>query len=261
MVFENIFFTKINAVATIKFNRPKLSNSFNFDLGNDFVKALEICMEDNDTRAVIITGEGKAFCAGGDLDLFKKSPDVSDTLRHLIKTLNMSINAIREMPKPVIAAINGAIGGAGMSIAAACDLAICVSSAKFKQGYTSVGLVPDGGWTLMVPLLIGFRKATELVLLDPVIDAQQALELGLVNKVVEDTELDKEVNMIALKIAQGPAKAFAIAKKNINKAMFGLLENHLELERQGMIIAGRTSDAKEGIAAFIEKRKPCFTGT
>jgi len=259
MQFENVILEKSNHVATIKLNRPKMFNSIDFGLGDDLVRALEICTDDDDTRVVVITGEGKAFCAGGDLAAFKDSPDISDTLRQIIKKLNICIMLIRRMSKPVIAAINGAVGGGGMSIAAACDLRICASSVKFRQAYTSVGLVPDGAWTLLVPLLIGLGKAFELALLDPVFDAGQALEFGFVNNVVDDTELEKTTFDMASKLAKGPAVSFAIVKENLNNSMLGFLERQLELERRGMTVIGKTSDAKEGITAFLEKRKPVFT--
>jgi len=156
--------------------------------------------------------------------------------------------------------INGTAAGAGVSIAAACDLRICASSAKFRQAYTSIGLIPDGAWTLLVPLLIGFSKASELVYMDPVFDAKEALQMGLVNKVVDDSELEKTTMDIALKLASGPTISYSIVKENFNNALFGLLERQLELERRGMIWVGKTADAKEGIASFIGKRKPSFKG-
>jgi len=164
------------------------------------------------------------------------------------------------MPKPVIASINGALGGGGFSLAAACDIRIAASSAIFRQAYTSVSLVPDGAWTLMVPMLIGLGKATELVLMDPILSAKQALEIGLVNQVVDDADLQRVTQEIAEKLAKGPTKSFAIAKENLNNAMLGLLERQLELERSGMIKAAKTADYKEGLKAFFEKREPHFTG-
>jgi len=260
MQFENVIFEKADQVGFIKFNRPKAFNAVDFGLFNDIIKALEICADDRDVKAVIITGEGKAFCAGGDVALFEGSPDTSETLRQLTKLLNFTITGIRRISKPVIAMINGATAGVGVSIAAACDLRICASSVKFKQAYTSIGLIPDGAWTLLVPLLIGFSKASELVYLDNVFDAQEALAMGFVNKVVDDGELEKVTREIALKIAQGPTIAYSVVKENFNNALFSLLERQLELERRGLIWIGKTADAKEGIAAFIGKRKPRCKG-
>jgi 2-(1,2-epoxy-1,2-dihydrophenyl)acetyl-CoA isomerase len=260
MQYDNILFTKADQVAVIKFNRPKAFNAFNFDLFNDLIKALEICGDDKDVKVIVITGEGKAFSTGGDVAMFESSPDTSDTLRQLTKLLNFTITGIRRIPKPVLAMINGTVAGVGVSVAAACDLRICASSAKFRQAYTSIGLIPDGAWTLLLPLLIGFGKAQELVYLDPLLSAGEALDMGLVNQVVEDAELESTTRQIAMKLAAGPSIAYAIAKENFNQAMLGLLERQLELERSGMIRVGRTADAREGIAAFMEKRKPVFKG-
>jgi len=260
MSSDNVIVEKSNQVATIRLNMPGSFNTLVDDLKVDLLKAVEVCADDSDTKAVIVTGSGKAFCAGGDINLFKESADTSDRLRQGLKLVNLVIVGLRRMPKPVIAAINGVTGGAGVSLAAACDLRICASSAKFKTGYTSIALVPDGGWTLLVPRLIGFGKAMELLLLDAPFGAEQALQYGLVNKVVEPEQLEEEAYAIARKLAEGPSVSYAIIKENFNHALYGLLERQLELEREGMIRAGRTADSKEGFAAFLEKRKPRFTG-
>ena len=260
MQFENIIFKIMEQVAVIKFNRPKAFNAVNFDLFKDIIEALEICADDKNVKVIVITGEGKAFCAGGDVALFDSAPDTSETLRQLTKLLNFTIVGLRRISKPVIAMINGTVAGVGVSIAAACDLRICASSAKFKQAYTSIGLIPDGAWTLLVPLLVGLNKASELVYMDPVFDAKEALEMGLVNKVVDDNELEKTTMEIAMRLAQGPTLSYSIVKENFNNALLALLERQLELERRGLICIGKTSDAKEGIAAFIGKRKPIFKG-
>ena len=263
MEFKNIILQKANNIATIKLNRPKTFNALDSGLLYDLAGVSEICLNDEDIKAVIITGEGKAFSAGGDLSAFNKAAQESglaDIFEQVLPALNAAIMNIRKMTKPVIAVINGAVGGAGMSIAAACDLRICASSVKFRQGYTGIGLTGDGGWSLMVPLLVGFGKASELLLLNPVFDARQALEWGFVNRVVEDTELEKESLEIATNLASGPTRAFAIAKANINHAMLGLLERQLDLESSGMIKAAKTDDSHEGIRAFLEKRSPKFTG-
>ena len=263
MEFKNIILQKANNIATIKLNRPKTFNALDSGLLYDLAGVSEICLNDEDIKAVIITGEGKAFSAGGDLSAFNKAAlesGLADVFEQLLPALNAAIMNIRKMQKPIIAVINGAIGGAGMSIAAACDLRICASSAKFRQGYTGVGLTGDGGWSLTVPLLVGFGKASELFLLNPVFDAGQALEWGFVNKVVEDADLEQVSIEMATKLANGPARAFAIAKGNLNHAMLGLLEQHLELEGSGMIKAAKTSDSHEGIRAFLEKRTPEFIG-
>lgn len=260
MKYDHLIFEKADGVAILRLNRPAAFNAVDIGLLEDLIKALEVCTVDEEVKVIIVTGEGKAFCAGGDVALFNSSPDPGEAIRQLTKRLHFTISGIRRILKPVIAMINGTAAGAGISIAAACDLRICASSVKFRQAYTSIGLVPDGAWTLLVPLLIGFGKASELAYMDPVFNAKEALAIGLVNQVVEDGELERTTLQIALKLAQGATLSYAIAKGNFNEALLGLLERLLELERGGVIRAGKTKDAKEGIAAFMEKRQPRFKG-
>ena len=262
MKYKKLIFQERNGIAKITLNRPKEFNALDAEGVNELMKVIDHCRVDGDIRVVIITGEGRAFCAGGDIGFFKKflESNPSEPFRDLLKILNALIISLRRMPKPVIASINGAIGGGGMAIASACDIRICASSAKFKTGYTTVGLVGDGGWTLTVPMLIGLGRAIELMLLDSVFDAKQALDWGLVNFVVEDSKLDRFTNDIASRLARGPTKAFAIAKENINQAVLGQLEHQLELEGIGMVNASGTHDYIEGVNAFLEKREPLFKG-
>ncbi len=262
MEFEHILLEKWDSVSVLRMNRPQSLNALSTGHLTDIVKGLEICAEDDEVRCVVLTGKGRAFCSGGDIGEFRDSLDTnpSEPLRQIIKLLNIAILAIRTMRKPVLAAINGAAGGAGISLAAACDLRLCAASARFRQAYTSLGLVPDGAWALLVPLLIGFSRANELIFLDTVFDARQALEWGLVNRVVEDPELEREVHELSGRLARGATTAFAIAKENMNHSMMDLLERQLERERSGMIRAGKTRDYQEGARAFFAKRLPEFTG-
>jgi 2-(1,2-epoxy-1,2-dihydrophenyl)acetyl-CoA isomerase len=262
LTFENILLERKDSVAVLRMNRPKSLNALSTGHAMDIVKGLEVCAEDDSVRCVILTGQGRAFCSGGDIAEFRDSLETnpSDPLRQIIKFLNLSILAIRTMRKPVVAAINGAAGGAGISLAAACDIRISAASARFRQAYTSLGLVPDGAWALLVPLLIGFARANELLFLDPLFDARQALEWGLVNRVVEDADLEREAMELAGRLAQGATAAYAIAKENMNHSMMDLLERQLERERSGMIRAGKTSDYQEGARAFFAKRPPVFAG-
>jgi 2-(1,2-epoxy-1,2-dihydrophenyl)acetyl-CoA isomerase len=260
MTYSNLIYEKADQVAVIRLNRPAAFNAADIGLFEDLIKALEDCAVDEEVKVIVITGEGKAFCAGGDLALFNSFPDPGEGTRQLTKRFHFVISGIRRMPKPVIAMINGTVAGGGFSLAVACDLRICASSAKFKQAYTSSGLSPDGAWTLFVSQLVGFGKAQELAYLDPVIDAPEALAMGLVNKVVPDSELQQATRQIALQLARGATRTYAIVKENFNDAVLGLLERMLEKEREGIIRAGKTKDAKEGIAAFMERRKPGFKG-
>ena len=260
MDFQNIIFERKDGTAIIRLNRPRQFNAIDFGLENDLMRALEVCHDDNGVRVVALTGEGKAFCAGGDLSLFRENmkPQPEDIVRQLVKVFNFIIMGIRQMPKPVIAVINGPVGGGGFSLAAACDIRIAAESAIFRQAYTRVGLVPDGAWTLLIPILVGLGKAAELVFLDPVLSAREAFEGGLVNRVVPDTQLWKETNEIIARIAAGPNRAFAIAKENLNRAVLGLIHKQLELERIGMTEAAKSRDYEEGLTAFFDKRDAVF---
>jgi len=258
MEFKNLIFDVKDRVAVIKLNRPIEYNALNYELMGELARALEICMVNNDFRVVVITGAGRAFCSGGDLAMFHGYRDTSEAIRELTKLFHHVILGIRQNPKPVIAAVNGAAAGGGFSLATACDLRICAESAKFIQAYTSSGLVPDGAWTLTVPLLVGFGRAAEMAFVDPVIDSKRAMDIGLVNYVVPDGDLEAFTMDMASKLAKGSFTAFSAVKENLNRAMMGLLESQLELERQGIIRSGKTPDAEEGIAAFLERRKPEF---
>jgi len=262
MQFENVIVERRGAVVTITLNRPKSFNAMNMGLLNDLLAALAAGAEDETVRAVLLTGAGKAFCAGGDLVAFKEDIDTNPVapVRELVTVMNRVTLAIRAMPKPVVAAINGAVGGAGMSLAAACDLRLCAASAKFRQAYTGVALVPDGGWTLLVPLLIGYGRAAELVFKNEPFDAQRALAWGLVNEVVEDAQLPAAAATLCEALAQGPTRSFAIIKASFNAGMMALLEKQLELERAGIIAAARTTDYQDGLRAFFAKRPPVFIG-
>lgn len=260
---QNILFERAGSIATVKFNRPQTFNAFSLPLGQDLMEALETCFYDDAIRAVILTGEGKAFCSGGDISVFKTSldKDPSRPIRELMVPFNKCIALIRRMPKPVICAVNGVASGAGMSFVAACDYRVAASSATFKQAYTGVGLSGDGAWMLLVPMLIGFARAMEMVLFDPLIDAKKALEWGLVNEVVGRDELMDLSSAIAGRLASGATKAYGLAKSNLNHAMMGVLDSQLQFEAEGMVKASMTTtDYLEGIRAFLERRKPGFTG-
>ena len=174
--------------------------------------------------------------------------------RDLTVPLHRAIADIRLMEKPVIAAINGAVGGAGMSLAAACDLRLTAESAKFRQAYTSMGLVPDGGWTVIVPQIIGVAKAMELLLLDPVLDAKQALTLGFVNEIVPDDKLQEKARELCTRLVQGSISACGGAKTLVNAALFPMLETQLERERQRLMTQGGTKDFVERLTAFLHRK-------
>jgi len=248
-----------DAVATITLNRPEVLNAINPPLIQALVGAVQACMSDDKIRAVIITGAGRGFCAGGDMkavwEHIQAGKDPRHFFRDLTVLLHRAVTDIRLMEKPVMASVNGPAGGAGMSLAAACDLRLATESAKFKQAYTSMGLVPDGGWTVFVPQIIGTAKAMELLLLDPVLDAKEALSLGLVHEVVPDDKLHERTVELSTQLAQGPITALGGAKALLNAAQFPMLETQLERERQRLIAQGGTKDFLERLSAF-QQRKP-----
>ncbi len=263
MSFKDILFCKDGSIATITLNRPASFNALDLSMSNEICTALEACRPDREIRVVILTGSGKVFCSGGDIKYFEQfaRTDPGEPVRRVLGPLNRIILQIRQMPKPVLAVINGAVGGAGMSLALACDLRLCSSQARFKQAYTSLGLAPDAGWSLWAGLLAGFARANEMVFLDQVYDADQALAMNLVHKVVAPEELEEAARLWAEKLAAGATRSYAIAKENLNQAMLSLLERQLEIERQGVLDAAQTDDYQEGLEAFLKKRKPVFKGS
>lgn len=261
MDFNFLNLNKSDNVGTILLNRPECGNALNLLLAEDLISALENCCEDETISAVVITGKGDHFCSGGDLKDSKNNPDGrSEYWKHLTRRLNRIIVNIRYTRKPVIASVNGPAVGAGMSIACAADLRIASASAIFKQGWTSVGLVPDGAWTLMLPLTLGMSKASELIFMDPEITATEAYNFSLVNLVTPNDELESMTRKWALKLAKGPFEALARSKELLNESMLNILEAQLGRERREIVEAARTEDHKEAVEAFLNKRDPIFKG-
>lgn len=251
-----------NAVATVTLNRPEVLNALNLSTVTGMVRAIQVCRDDRDVRVVIVTGAGRGFCAGGDMKAAWEHIQARREARHFFRDLTVplhrAITDIRLMEKPVVAAVNGATGGAGMSLAAACDLRFAAERAKFKQAYTSIGLVPDGGWTVIVPHIIGAAKAMELLLVDPVLDAKQALTLRFAHELVPDNKLHERARDVSTQLAQGPMTALGGAKALVNAALFPMLETQLERERRRLMTQGCTKDFLEGLSAFVQKRSPGF---
>lgn len=261
MSYEFLNFEMSKGVATITLNRPDAANAMHLGLMKDLMHAAIRCDEDASIRAVIVTGAGKFFCAGGDLGAFKESGDqVPALLKEMTVYLHAAISRLARMNAPVIAAVNGTAGGAGMSLACATDLALAAESAKFTMAYTNAGLVPDGSSTYFLPRLIGHRRTQELMLTNRVLTAQEALEWGLLMKVVPDGEVLNEARGLAEKLAAGPTSAYGATKRLLMGSATESLESQMELEARAIAGAARGHDAKEGIAAFLEKRKPVFKG-
>lgn len=249
--------------ATITLNRPDSLNSWNQEFGEALRDAVATCASDDAIRAVMITGAGRAFSSGADLgeqraDTEKGTPDLGARLGELY---NPIIVAIRELPKPVLAAVNGPAAGIGCALALACDLIVAAESSFFLLAFVNIGLVPDGGATLTVPARVGAARAAEMALLGERVPAPVALDWGLINRVVPDAELEADSARLLAHLAGGPTKAYANIKRLLNRRLFAGLEEQLDAEAEAQREQGLTADFIEGVLAFSEKRPPRFGGT
>ncbi|MCA9801076.1 MAG: enoyl-CoA hydratase/isomerase family protein [Cyanobacteria bacterium HKST-UBA02] len=261
---ENILLTeKKGKVGIITLNRPDKLNAFNDELTFRLQDALKEMEKDSGVRCLVLTGSGRGFCSGQDLQSRSVSqemgerPSLGDSIR---RRYNPIIIRLRRMEKPVVAAVNGVAAGAGASLAFACDFRIVSQKASFIQSFTRVGLVPDSGSTFLLPRLIGATRAFELMLTANKLSADDALALNLVNEVVPEDSVMERAMTLAEKLASGPTKAFGLTKRAFNKALFDDLEELLEYEACLQEIAGRSDDFQEGVKAFVEKREPAYTG-
>lgn len=251
--------TVCGEIATVLFDRPKAFNAFDLDTVTILMDHLINLAADDTVRGIVISGAGKAFCAGGDLRWAASWPlDAPSAFHNLAARYHQCILEIRRMAKPVIAAINGIAAGGGFSLALACDFRVMARSAIMRQAYTSSGLSIDGGGTYMLPRLVGLGKAMEIAAFDKPITADQALKWGLVTKVVEDGHTLEEALKLGEQLTQGPLFSFAWSKKLLTDSFSNSLEAHLELERAALRACAAHSDGREGVAAFLEKRKPTF---
>ena len=261
MEFETLLLEVRDSVAHLTLNRPDAANAINRQLALDLLQAAIACDEDARVRCVLITGAGKMFCAGGDLKSFAAQGDgLPAHLKELTAYLHAAISRFVWMDAPVIAAVNGPAGGAGLSLVCATDLAIAAASAKFVMAYTRAGLAPDGSSTYFLSKLIGMRRAKELALTNRALSAEEALEWGLINRVVPDAELAAAAGELAASLAEGATMALGEAKRLIQQGFTESLESQMERETRGIADLARTEDAREGMAAFIAKRKPDFKG-
>ncbi len=260
---KTILFTVEEGIGTITLNRPDVLNAFNDQMFAEMRDVLKRAERDVSIRCLVITGAGRAFCAGQDLASLKPALEKGEPLAYgdlLRRTYNPLILKLRTMEKPIIAAINGVAAGAGFSLALACDVRLAAQSARFTQAFVRIGLVPDSGSTFFLPRIVGWTKAIELAMTGEPIDAQTAAELGLVTAVVPTEELQATTRQWAERFARAPTRALGLMKRAFHRALTCTLEEALEYEAYMQEIAGRTADHREGIQAFLEKRDPRFTG-
>ena len=249
-----------NKIATITLNRPEVFNSFNREMALSLQSILDDCKNDSNVRAIVLTGNGKAFCAGQDLKEVT-DPNLNPGFKKILEEhYNPIITRIRSIKKPIIGAINGVAAGAGANIALACDIVVAHEKVSFIQAFSLIGLVPDSAGTYFLPRLIGFQKAQALAMLGDKISASDAEKMGMIYKMIPLENFEEEVNKLALKLANMPTKALGMIKELFNKSMTNTLEQQLALESKLQIEAAQTEDYIEGVAAFIEKRKPNFKG-
>ena len=253
-----------DGVATIELNRPEALNAWNAQLGADLLAALRAVERDATVRAVVITGAGRAFSSGADLKDVSGGattpagrPDVYKTLTERYHPI---MEAIREMPKPVLASVNGPAVGIGCSLALCCDLIVAAESAYFLLAFVNIGLVPDGGSSLFVPTRVGFARANELSMLGEKLGAAQALEWGLINRVVADERLREEAAALAARLAAGPTRSYAGTKRQLNNWLYSRMDEQLELEALIQQEMAGSEDFVEGAMAFVQKRQARFSG-
>src|SRR3954453_742745 len=265
ITYETVIWDVEDGVGRITLNRPTTLNAWSEQFGVDLPDVVTKDAQDDSIRALLITGAGRAFSSGADLKASGAGELDDDGLpnvrKRLVELYHPILLGIRELPKPVVAAVNGPAVGIGASLAFSCDLIVAASNAYFNLAFVNIGLMPDGGSTAFVPAAVGKARAFEMALLGERIPAQQALDWGLINRVVEPESLPKESLELAKQLAKGPTKSYAGSKRALNQMLYGDLNSQLELEADIQHELFRTNDVKEGVMAFIEKRESSFTGS
>ena len=262
MTFTSIDFQLKNAVATLVLNRPDTLNSFTRAMHEEVQQVIKTVREDNTIRCLLITATGRGFCAGQDLNdrAVKASDQTPDLGESVERYYNPLIRSITSLEKPVICAVNGVAAGAGASIALACDIVLAARSAKFIQAFCKIGLVPDSGGTWHLPRALGLPRAKGLALLGDKLSAEQAEQWGLIWQCVDDDKLQPEAQALAEHLATQPTQGLSTIKQLLNASFSNPLHQQLELEKDAMRRLGQSNDYREGVAAFMEKRSPQFTG-
>jgi 2-(1,2-epoxy-1,2-dihydrophenyl)acetyl-CoA isomerase len=257
--YQFLIYTVSDGVATITLNRPEVYNALNDEITFELQDVLKVIARDSQVRVVVLTGAGKAFCSGQDLKADAGSQKRS-FLQSLHKRYNPIIRAMRSLPNPIIGRVNGVAAGAGCSLALACDIIVALEEANFIEVFINIGLVPDSGSSYFLPRLVGMARAFEMCSMGSRVSATEAEAIGLINKAVPADQLDAAVKTFTDYFAKAPTKAIGIIKKMLNKSTTSTLEDMLEYEAYSQEIAGGTEDYKEGVNAFLEKRKPAFKG-
>jgi 2-(1,2-epoxy-1,2-dihydrophenyl)acetyl-CoA isomerase len=260
--YETVNYYRRGGAAKIELNRPDRLNAWNEQFSFDLLAALTAAAEDPEVRAVMLTGAGRAFSSGADLrDGPGPESGTQDVYSRLTERYHPILVTIRQMPKPVVSAVNGAAAGIGLSLALFADLVVAAESAYFLLAFVNIGLVPDGGSSLLVPSRVGFARAVELAMLGERLGARQALEWGLINRVWPDEEFADRGDELLDRLADGPTKSYAGIKRQLNRWLFERMDSQLEFEAQIQREMAGSSDFAEGVLAFSEKRKPRFSGS
>jgi 2-(1,2-epoxy-1,2-dihydrophenyl)acetyl-CoA isomerase len=264
MEFRSLQLETKGSVAAIRLDRPEKLNALNEELARELIKAIELCEEDSIVRVVVLTGAGRAFCAGGDIqEMIRYSEETGDPSGFFcgpLRAIHEAALRITRTPKPVLASLRGFVSGAGFSLALCCDFRIAASGTKFNQAFVNIGLAPDTGATFILPKIIGVARAMELTCTGDFISSEQALDWGLVNRVVPDHSLENEVQTFAEMLAHKPTLAVAQTKKLIHGSYGRCLEDQFECERLAQVALSDSMDFREGIRAFVEKRTAAFKG-
>lgn len=252
-------YQKENGIAIIRLNRENVFNSFNKEQAFSLLDRLKEAEEDTSVRAILLTGNGKAFCAGQDLAeiTVEGAPSIGWFINNYYNPL---ILLLRSIEKPIVCGVNGVAAGAGANIAFACDITIAKKSAKFIQAFSKIGLIPDSAGTFILPRMIGFQKASALMMLGDKLSADEAESMGMIYKAVEDEEYEEQLMKVVSKLAQMPTVGLGLTKKLLNLSFQNNLEQQLEAEGIHQELAAKSKDYQEGVNAFLEKRKPNFTG-